>query len=125
MNYRVRWLRVSYWVGAVTDAIAALRMLFPQSADSVEYRYALALGASVILGWAFLLIWADRKPVERKGVLLLTLFPVITGIILAEVYAYVSGFIEVERVLPTVVYLLVLSALFTFSYLNAREVQPC
>ena len=121
MNHRITWLRVSYWIGALTDVIAAVRMLFPQSADAVEYRYALGLGASVVLGWAFLLIWADRRPVERKGVLLLTLCPVITGIILAEVYAYVSGFMELESVLPTVVFLLALSALFTFSYLNARE----
>ena len=124
VNYRVIWLRVSYWVGALTDAIAALRMLFPQSADGVEYRYALSIGASVVLGWAFLLIWADRRPVERKGVLLLTLFPVVTGIILAEVYAYVSGFMELERVLPTIVFLVGLSALFAFSYLNAREIKP-
>ena len=121
MNNRITWLRVSYWAGALTDAIAALRMIFPQLANGVEYRYAMGLGASVVLGWAFLLIWADRKPVERKGVLLLTLFPVITGIIIAEVYAYLAGFMELESVLPTVVYLLALSALFAFSYLKARE----
>ncbi len=121
MNNRITWLRVSYWAGALTDAIAALRMIFPQLANGVEYRYAMGLGASVVLGWAFLLIWADRKPVERKGVLLLTLFPVITGIIIAEVYAYFAGFMELESVLPTVVYLLALSALFAFSYLKARE----
>jgi hypothetical protein len=115
------WLRVSYWAGALTDAIAALRMMFPQLASGVEYRYAMGLGASLVLGWAFLLIWADRKPAERKGVLLLTVFPVITGIIFAELYAYFTGFMELESVLPTVVYLLALSALMAVSYLRARE----
>ena len=115
------WLRVSYWAGALTDAIAALRMLFPQLANGVEYRYAMGLGASLVLGWTLLLIWADRKPVERKGVLLLTVFPVITGIIIAELYAYFTGFMELESVLPTVVYLLALSALMAISYLRARE----
>ena len=86
MKNRVIWLRVSYWVGALVDAIAALRMLFPQSAEGVEYRYALSIGAALMMGWVFLLIWADRRPVERKGVLLLTLFPVVTGIILAEIF---------------------------------------
>ena len=56
MNNRITWLRVSYWVGALTDAIAALRMIFPQLANGVEYQYAMGLGASVVLGWAFLLI---------------------------------------------------------------------
>ena len=122
MIHRVTWLRVSYWAGALTDVSAAVRMIFPQLAEGVEYRYAMGLGASVVLGWAFLLIWADRKPVERRCVLLLTLFPVITGIILAEVYAYLTGFMELGSVLPTVVFLLALSALITFSYLNAREI---
>ncbi len=121
MNNRIIWLRVSYWVGVLVDTIAALRMLFPQLADGVEYRYAMSIGAALMLGWVFLLIWADRRPIERKGVLLLTVFPVITGIILAEIYAYVSGFMEFERVLPTIVVLLGLSVLLTFSYWNARE----
>ncbi len=121
MNNRIMWLRVSYWAGALTDAIAALRMMFPQLASGVEYRYAMGLGASLVLGWALLLIWADRKPVERKGVLLLTVFPVITGIIIAELYAYFAGFMELESVLPTVVFLLALSALMAVSYLRARE----
>ncbi len=120
MNNRITWLRVSYWAGALTDAIAALRMMFPQLANGVEYRYAMGLGASLVLGWALLLIWADRKPFERKGVLLLTVFPVITGIIIAEVYAYIAGFMEFESVLPTVVFLLALSALMAVSYLRAR-----
>ncbi len=121
MNNRVVWLRVSYWAGVLVDTIAALRMLFPQLADGVEYRFAMSIGAALMLGWVFLLIWADRRPIERKGVLLLTVFPVITGIILAEIYAYVSGFMEFERVLPTIVFLLGLSVLLTFSYWNARE----
>jgi len=121
MNNRIMWLRVSYWAGALTDAIAALRMMFPQLASGVEYRYAMGLGASLVLGWALLLIWADRKPVERKGVLLLTVFPVIPGIIIAELYAYFAGFMELESVLPTVVFLLALSALMAVSYLRARE----
>jgi hypothetical protein len=123
MNNRVIWLRVSYWVGALVDTIAALRMLFPQSADGVEYRYALSIGAALMLGWVFLLIWADRRPIERKGVLLLTLFPVVTGIILAEIYAYISGFMELERVLPTIIFLFGLCVLFAFSYWNAREIK--
>jgi len=37
--------------------------------------------------WTFLLIWADRKPVARKGVLLLTASPVVRGLLMAELYA--------------------------------------
>lgn len=32
---------------------------------------------ALMWGWTFLLIWADRKPLERRGVILLTVFPVV------------------------------------------------
>ena len=123
MRNKIIWLRISYWVGAIADGIATLRMLFPKIAYGAEYRYALGLGASLMLGWTFLLVWADRKPLERKGVLLLTVFPVITGILLAEIYSVTKGLITFEKMLPTGIFLLVLIALFLFSYLNAKDVQ--
>ncbi len=123
MQNKIIWLRISYWVGAIVDGLATLRMLFPKIAYGVEYRYALGLGASLMLGWTFLLVWADRKPLERKGVLLLTVFPVITGILLAEIYSVTKGLITFEKMLPTGIFLVVLIALFIFSYFNAKDVQ--
>jgi hypothetical protein len=123
MKNKITWLRISYWVGAIADGIATLRMLFPKIAYGVEYRYALGLGASLMLGWTFLLLWADRKPLERKGVLLLTVFPVITGILLAEIYSVTKGLITFEKMLPTGIFLVVLIALFIFSYFNAKDLQ--
>ena len=123
MKNKIIWLRISYWVGAIADGLATLRMLFPKIPYGVEYRYALGLGASLMLGWTFLLVWADRKPLERKGVLLLTVFPVITGLLLAETYAVARGLITFGRMLPTGIFLLALIVLFIFSYFNARDVK--
>ncbi len=120
MRKQIIWLRISYWVGAVADGFATYRMLFPKIAHGVEYRYALGLAASLMLGWTILLIWADRKPLERKGVLLLTVFPVIPGLFLAESYAVFSGVMPLETMLPTGILLVGLIALFSFSYFNAR-----
>jgi len=123
MKKKIIWLRISYWVGAIADGLAALRMLFPKIAYGVDYRYALGLGASLMIGWTFLLIWADRKPLERKGVLLITAFPVITGILLAEIYAVATKLITFGKMLPTGMFLVALIALFSFSYFNARNVE--
>jgi hypothetical protein len=123
MKKKIIWLRISYWVDTIADGLAALRMLFPKIAYGVDYRYALGLGASLMIGWTFLLIWADRKPLERKGVLLITAFPVITGILLAEIYAVATELITFEKMLPTGVFLVALIVLFSFSYFNAREVE--
>lgn len=121
MRNQIIWLRISYWIGAVADGFATYRMLFPKIAHGVEYRYALGLAASLMLGWTILLIWADRKPLERKGVLLLTAFPVVSGLLLAELYAVFSGIISLERMLPTGIFLVGLITLFSFSYFNAKS----
>ena len=126
MNKDVFWLRISFWVGAIVDAVAGAAMLCPSLIGKVyglddfnpgaEYRYAMGLGASLMFGWTFLLLWADRKPIERKGVLLLTVFPVITGLTAAGVYAVASELIEFVEMIPTWSFLLILAILFLFSY---------
>ena len=123
MKNKIIWLRIGYWVGAVADGLAAVRMLLPQFSDDASYRYAMGLGASLMLGWTFLLIWADRKPLERKFVLLLTAFPVVTGLLLAEVYSVRAGIISFERMLPVGIFLAALIALFSFAYFNARNLS--
>ena len=77
----------------------------------------------MMFGWTLLLIWADRKPMERKGVLLLTAFPVCTGLLLAEIYAFISGVITFNKMLPTAIFLIVLIILFSFSFFYARSVE--
>ena len=120
MRNQIFWLRVGYRVGAAADGFATYRMLFPKVAHGVEYRYALGLAAALMLGWTMLLLWADRKPLERKGVLLLTAFPVVSGLLLAEIYAVFSGVMAFGEMLPTGIFLLGLIALFCFAYFNAR-----
>ncbi len=110
---RTLWLRVSCWVGAVADGLATLRMLFPAKEYGVETRYALGLAASLMLGWTFLLLWADRRPLERKGVVLLTAFPVVTGLLLAEIYAVLAGLTTFRAMLPQGAFLVALILLFS------------
>lgn len=124
MKNKIIWLRIGYWVGAAADGLATVLMLFPRIAHDAPYRYALGLGASLMLGWTFLLLWADRKPLERKFVLLLTAFPVVTGLLLAEVFAVSAGVITLEKMLPTGIFLGALIALFSFGYFNALNISP-
>lgn len=120
MGNPIALLRVSYWVGAITDGLAGIRMLIPAGSNSAEYRYALALGAALMFGWAFILLWADRKPTERKGVLLITVF-VVAGLIAAEIYAMTNELVAPGRVIPVIIFLVALSILFCFSYFNATR----
>jgi hypothetical protein len=40
--------------------------------ESQDFRYAMSIGGLFMAGWACLLAWGSRRPVERKGLLLIT-----------------------------------------------------
>jgi hypothetical protein len=133
MNKKILLLRVCYWIGAVADAISAIIMLSPTLGGSMygiadfnpgyDYRYAMGLGASLMLGWTFLLMWADRRPVERRGVLLLTVFPVLFGLIIAGIYAVATGLIPADKMVPTWIFQGLITGLYLFSYLYTRDLK--
>jgi hypothetical protein len=133
MSRKILLLRVCYWVGAVADAVSAIIMLFPKLGGSMygiadfnpgyEYRYAMGLGASLMIGWTFLLIWADRRPVERRGVLLLTVFPVLFGIIITGIYSVVIGLISADKMVPTWIFQGLITGLYLFSYVYTRDLK--
>lgn len=133
-NDAIHWLRMSYWARAILDTLAALSMLFPSLFAAtnrlsnfhpgIEYRYAMGMGASLMLGWTTLLLWADRKPLERKGVLLLTLVPVVLGLALNEIVAVRAGFLSLQATAPVWLVQTLISTLFVFTYLSARKIEP-
>jgi len=126
MNNRMVLLRISYWFGAVLDGVMVIPMLSPRMGGIMfgidqfnpgnDYRYAMMVGASLMLGWTVLLVWADRKPIERKGIILITAVPVVIGMILAGVFAVSTGLIKFERMIPTWAIQMVLLILFFYSY---------
>ena len=129
MDSKIRWLRISYWTGAIVDAFAAIMMLFPKLfllfskvdlAPDTGFRFGMRYGAPLMVGWTVLLIWADRKPLERKGVLLITLFPVVAGLVAIEAAAIATGLSSIASTLPILILQAGLVSLFGFSYLNAR-----
>jgi len=123
-----RWLRVSYWVGAIADALAGVAMLFPEVGGVVygisdfepttAYRYATRLGASLMFGWTVLLLWADRKPLERRGILPITVF-VIAGLAWAGAFAVNADLISLPSMMPTWVLQVFLTVLFLYSYFRS------
>jgi cation transport ATPase len=130
MENKILFLRISYWAGAILDVIAFLIMLFPplfawnngltNFKPDMDYRYAMGMGAPLMLGWTVLLLWADRKPMERKSILLVT-FLVVLGEVATEIFGVVTGFIAIPAMLLTWVIQLIVSGLFIFSYWNATK----
>jgi len=127
----IKTLKIAFWIGAITDGLAAIIMIFPTlrfyifGPDNVEitqaYRYSLSMGAALMVGWTILLLWGSIKPLERKGLLIITVFPVITGIVMAQIYAVSSGLVELSGMIPIWIHLTFISSLFVFAYLKSNK----
>lgn len=132
-NDKIILLRICYWFGAILDGFMVIPMLFPNIGGTVfgiehfnpgkDYQYAMMIGASLMLGWTVLLIWADRKPVERKGIILITVLPVIVGLALAGIFAVVSGLIKIDKMIPTWSLQTILFVLFLYSYFASPKAE--
>lgn len=131
-NNVIRWLHISYWAGAVLDFVAGLTMLMPSLFALMnhpvnfhpvdDFRYAMGMGAPLMFGWTALLLWADRDPLERKEVLLVTLL-VVLGEVITQVWGISVGFVPFGALVPTFAMQVVLTSLFLFAYFNAGRVE--
>jgi hypothetical protein len=129
MDKRILMLRISYWVGAVIDAFAVVPLVYPPvhafmygipdfNVTPVINNFSY-IGAALMLGWTVLLIWADRKPLERRGVLLITVVPVVAGIAYSSIYLVTAGVIKLSSIMPTLIMQVCITVLFLFSYFFA------
>ena len=126
MDTATTMLRISFLVGAVTDGLAIIPMVFPRIGSALfgtdssklgaEYRYAMGIGASLMAGWTALLVWGAMNPIERRDILILTLVPVVAGIIAATVIAVRNRLVLLSRVIPLWIHLGFMSILFVVSY---------
>ena len=131
----MRWLRRSYRAGAFVDAVAALGMVVPAlygptlrfgrgfRRDRPEFAFALRAGAPLMAGWTVLLLWADRKPLERRGVLPITIAPVVVGLMANDAHAVRAGRLSGVSVAPVRALQLGLVALFGYSFVKAQTAE--
>ena len=71
--------------------------------------------------WTMLFVWADRKPIERRGVLLLTV-PIVIGIGYSFYYLIASGVIS-ETWILFLAGPMVTAGLFFVAYLTACRIS--
>lgn len=120
-------VKIAFLVGAVTDGLAIVPMLSRRagvvlfggdaSKDSAAYRYAMGIGAALMAGWTVLLLWGAANPIERRDILLLTVFPVITGIVFATGVAARNRVVLPSRVVPLWIHLGCVSIFYIVAYL--------
>lgn len=90
-----------FWLGIIADAVWAIALFFPfvfgvfigNSDFDPEYqtRFIMMLGGVLMTGWTILLLWAVRKPIERRVVILITAFPVVFGLFVISFLGLMAG----------------------------------
>jgi hypothetical protein len=122
MNKKLVFIRFTYWYGAILDLLVFFDMVIsilfefsvsmPNVSTDASYKYQTGTGAFLMLGWTFLLIWADRKPIERKDILLLTTIPVILGLMLVNLFYTNFWFLSIITLL-----------IFIIAYFIAKSIE--
>jgi hypothetical protein len=119
-----------YWLGVMADALWTVGLFFPplfglligkpEFDPDFETRLTMGIGGSLMAGWTLLLLWAVRRPVERRVVILLTAYPVVLGMLVIAVIGLLDGNMFTIWI---IVKLVVLIASMTVSYLLACKVD--
>lgn len=124
-------LTISYWIGIIADAGATVLLFWPTLANlvlqpqpfeiSAAYLYISRIAGALMLGWTVLLLWAQLKPIERADILLITLFPVVTLLVVAAVLVAKSNQISISNLLPMFVLYIIVYCMFIPSYIWAKK----
>lgn len=104
MKKNILWIRSFYWLGAILDARAGIILFIRRylelpdfvrnsgsGAEVLGALYGVGQACALMWGWTLLLIWADRKPLERRGVILLTISPVVLLLMINIVHIVLTG----------------------------------
>jgi hypothetical protein len=141
-NQKLKLIRFVYWLGAIMDGLFAIDMtviaLFgtdiPFITDSftqvsfitdggLTYQYAMGIGAALMWGWTILLVWADQKPVERKGILLITFFPIVVGIFITNNLTIINELVTFQDFILRLLVQICLMILLLVSYLFSKQLE--
>ena len=118
MKSKSTWLRISYWTAANADFGIAISVLIPERVGLTEFVYPMGLMSVVAISWGILLILADRKPIERRWILIPTII-VVALLSIVRIFASINGMLEFS-----IAYLIlgvVLISLLTYSYMNSKS----
>ena len=111
-------LRLSYWSAAIADFGIAALILVPVRMGAEELEYPMALAATIVFFWGVLLLFADRRPLERRWVLVPTAM-VVASLTLVRTIFVLKG--AVASSLGILVLGVALAVLLSFSYYVAER----
>ncbi len=127
-------LKTAFLIGAVADGVIAIEWFLISLGlvdlpvhpsffvgSGQDFQFVLSIGGLFMMGWAFLLYWGSLRPIERRGVLLLTAVMLFIAI-LSDGIVFAHLFSTKQIVLGTLVKLF-LVILFAGSYWHSKRMH--
>ena len=127
-------LRTAFLIGALADGVIAIEWFLISLGlvdlpvhpsffvgSGQDFQFVLSIGGLFMMGWAVLLYWGSFRPIERRGVLLLTAAMLFIAI-LSDGIVFGHLFSTKQIVLGTSVKLS-LVILFAGSYWHSRRMH--
>jgi hypothetical protein len=110
MKRVITLLQINFWSGAILDAfmvpilvspkLCGLMIGMPNFNPDLITRYIMNVGAALMASWTGVLIWAAMKPIERKGIVWITLLLLQSGLVVSGITLYVQNGISLEKAVP-------------------------
>ncbi|MCP4338750.1 MAG: hypothetical protein GY799_07640 [Desulfobulbaceae bacterium] len=122
MTRPILLLRLSYWIAAMADFGIAVLAWMPERMGVTETVYPMGLTSAVAFSWGVLLLIADRKPLERRWILIPTIL-VVSLIALTRTKFALDGTIEFSIVLLLFAIALILLMAFSFYCANQNDTK--
>ena len=113
MIKQILLLRLSYWIAAIADFSIAVVVWMPERMGVSDSVYPMGLASAIAFSWAVLLLIADRKPMERKWILVPTIL-VVALITIVRIKFSLDGAVEFSITL--LLFAISLIALMAYSY---------
>lgn len=120
MKKQILLLRLCYWIAALADFAIAYLALIPQRVGLTEIVYPMGLTSAIAFSWGVLLLLADRKPMERRWILIPTIL--VVGLLTAvRVIFWQNESIEFN--LAILLFGIGLILLMIYSYYSANRIS--
>ncbi|MBI1810958.1 MAG: hypothetical protein HY035_08205 [Nitrospirae bacterium] len=125
-NNQLLFLKLSFIIGTIADFIVGINWLLISLGYSIpslissfkgagtDYRFAMYIGTLFMFGWTVLLFWGYLKPLERRGLLIITAVLLLISIMI-ELLFYRNILVGIGFISGVILRLLLI-AKFTFSY---------
>ena len=119
MRRQITWLRIAYWTASIADFLVAILVLIPARMAVEGYVYPMGLMSAAAFSWGVMLVLADRKPAERRWMLVPT--TLVVGLLgTVALHAGVAGLLPWLMAAPRVGASVVVFGVLAYSLWNAR-----